>query len=106
MKRLNEFVKADDWKNEKHVPMIDAPESAKAGDWIEISVAVGKEIPHPNTTEHHICWIALHFVPEGAALSYELGRFEFSAHGQSAKGPNEGPVYADSRVTVRARLLS
>lgn len=106
MKRLNEFVKADDWKNEKHVPAIEAPATAKAGDWVEISVTVGKDIPHPNTTEHHMSWIALHFVPEGAKLSYELGRFEFSAHGQSAKGANEGPVYTDSRVTVRVRLLT
>ena len=106
MKRLHEFVKAADWKNEKHVPAIAAPASAKAGDWVEISVPVGKDIPHPNTTEHHMSWIAIHFVPEGAKLSYELGRFEFSAHGQSAKGANEGPVYTDSRVTVRVRLLT
>ena len=106
MKRLNEFVKADDWKNEKHVPAIEAPATAKAGDWVEISVTVGKDIPHPNTTEHHMSWIAIHFVPEGAKLSYELGRFEFSAHGQSAKGANEGPVYTDSRVTARVRLLT
>ena len=106
MKRLNEFVKADDWKNEKHVPAIEAPATAKAGDWVEISVTVGKDIPHPNTTEHHMSWIALHFVPAGAKLSYAQGRFEFSAHGQSAKGANEGPVYTDSRVTVRVRLLT
>jgi len=45
-------------------------------------------------------------VPEGATLSYELGRFEFSAHGQSVKGANEGPAFTDSRVTIRARLLA
>ena len=105
MKSLHDVVKSADWKSEKHVPVIDAPESVKAGDWVEVSATVGKEIAHPNTTEHHICWIALHFVPDGATLSYELGRFEFSAHGQSAKGANEGPAFTDSRVSIRARLL-
>ena len=66
MKSLHDVVKSADWKSEKHVPVIDAPESFKAGDWVEVSATVGKEIPHPNTTEHHICWIALHFVPDGA----------------------------------------
>ncbi len=104
MSRLCDFVKSDDWKNEKHVPVIDAPSSTAAGEWVTVSAAVGKSIPHPNTTEHFIAWIALHFVPDGAKVSYELGRCEFSAHGQAATGPNTGPVYTDSAVTVRVKL--
>ena len=105
MERLNELVKSADWKSEKHVPVIDAPDSAKAGDWITISATVGKEIPHPNTTEHHMCWIALHYAPDGEKVSYEIARCDLSAHGQSVKGANEGPVYTDSTVTVRVKLL-
>ena len=78
---LNAFVKTADWKSEKHVPVITAPATAKAGETIEVEVAVGKEIPHPNTVEHHIAWVALHFVPEGSPVSVELGRMGFSAHG-------------------------
>ena len=104
MSNLHDFVKSADWKNEKHVPAIEAPESAKAGDAVAVSVTVGKEIAHPNTVEHHISWIALHYVPDGSSVSYELGRCEFSAHGQSAKGANEGPAHTDSTVTIRARL--
>lgn len=106
MNSLHDLVKSADWKSEKHVPAIDAPDAAKSGDWIVISATVGKEIAHPNTTEHHVCWIALHFAPEGSTVSYELGRFEFTAHGQSAKGPNQGPAFTDSTVTIRTRLLS
>ena len=68
-KTLESFVKTADWKNEKHVPVIDAPASVKAGETFDVDVTVGKEIPHPNTVEHHIAWIALHYVPEGAQLS-------------------------------------
>lgn len=89
---LSSYVKSADWKTEKHVPVITVPETVKSGDWVKVEVAVGKEIPHPNTVEHHIVWIALHFVPEGLQTSIEVGRVELSAHGQAAK-PNEGPVH-------------
>ncbi len=106
MSRLGELVKSADWKSEKHVPVIEAPESVKAGELFSITASVGKEIAHPNTTEHHICWIALHFAPEGSKVSYELGRNEFSAHGQSVNGPNQGPVHTDSFITMRAKITT
>ncbi len=80
-KTLSEYVKTADWKSEKHVPVITAPESVKAGEAFEVEVAVGKEIPHPNTVEHHIAWIALHVVPEGSPVSVEIGRVDLSSHG-------------------------
>jgi len=106
MNKLSEFVKSADWKSEKHVPVIEAPSRVKSGEWFTISVTVGKEIPHPNTTEHHISWIAIHFAPANGKTTYEIGRFEFSAHGQSAAGPNQGPVFTDSTVSVRAKILT
>jgi superoxide reductase len=60
-----------------------------------IHVTVGKEIPHPNTTEHHIRWIRLYFKPEGGKFAYDLGTFEFNAHGESVDGPNKGPAYTE-----------
>ena len=36
-----------------------------AGEAFEVKVSLGKEIAHPNTTEHHIAWISLFFNPEG-----------------------------------------
>jgi superoxide reductase len=104
MDKLGEYVKTADWKSEKHVPAIEAPATAKAGEYVSVSASVGKQIAHPNTTEHHLCWIALHFVPDGGKASFEIGRYEFSAHGQSPNGPNLGPVFADSCVTTRVRL--
>jgi len=56
------FQKAD-WKKEKHVPFIECPNNVKS-DWIfEVKLGIGKEIAHPNTTEHNIAWISLLFKP-------------------------------------------
>ncbi len=106
MNKLSEFVKTADFKSEKHVPVIDCPDAVKAGEWFTVNITVGKEIAHPNTTEHHIAWIAVHFLPAGAKTTLEIGRFEFSAHGQSPIGPNQGPVHTDSSVTVRVKAIT
>jgi len=103
---LSEFVKSADWKSEKHVPVIECAATAKAGEAVAIAVTVGKEIAHPNTTNHHIAWIALHFAPTGAKVSIEIGRCEFSAHGASAEGPDKGPAYTDSTLTIRAKFAT
>ena len=106
MSNLSEYVKSADWKSEKHVPVIESPDTVKAGEWFAISVTVGKEIAHPNTTEHHIAWVVVHFLPAGGKVTFEIARVAFSAHGQSATGPNLGPVFADSTLTVRAKVTT
>jgi superoxide reductase len=104
MKKLGEFFQTADWKAEKHVPVIECPDSVKSKEKFDIKVSVGKEIAHPNTTEHHIRWISLYFHAEGEKFTYQVGHFEFSAHGESTKGPNEGPVFADHSVTCRMKI--
>ncbi len=84
---LSSMIKSADWKAEKHVPVIELPESIEIGKPFSVSVSVGKEIPHPNTVEHHIAWIALYYVAEGGSLPIELGRTDFSAHGVVATAP-------------------
>ena len=101
---LSEFVKSADWKSEKHVPVIVCADTTAAGAALDITVTVGKEIAHPNTTNHHIAWIALHFVPAGAKASIEITRCEFSSHGASGEGPDKGPAYTDSTLSIRAKL--
>ncbi len=104
MDKLGEFVKTADWKSEKHAPVIECDDTIAADRFVDINVSIGKAIGHPNTTEHHIAWIALHYLPEGSKTSFEIGRFEFNAHGQSVEGPNKGPVYTDSGVVARVKL--
>jgi len=99
---LCQHIKAADWKSEKHAPGIEAPDKATAGEPIEITLSIGKEIGHPNTTEHHIRWIELHYKPLVGNFTFDLGRFDFAAHGESPKGPNEGPVHTEPYVTVKA----
>ena len=106
MSKLSEYVKSADWKSEKHVPVIECPDTVKAGEWFAVNVTVGKEIAHPNTTEHHIAWIAVHFLPAGGKAIFEIARVTLSAHGQSATGPNQGPVFTDSTLAVRAKVTT
>lgn len=100
MPELSERIQKADWKEEKHVPVIEAPEKVRAGELFEVRVTLGKEIAHPNTTEHHIRWISLYFHPGGEKFIYDLGHFEFNAHGESTAGPNEGPVHIHHGVSV------
>ena len=78
---ISALVKSADWKAEKHVPVITVQGAFAPGEPLEVEVAVGKEIPHPNTVEHHIAWIALYYTAEGSQLPVELARANFSSHG-------------------------
>jgi len=104
MKQLAELYQTADWKAEKHVPVIDCADRVKAGEMFIATVSVGKEVAHPNTTEHHIRWIAVYFYPAGEKFPYEVGRFEFSAHGESTEGPNQGPVYTNHEVAISLKI--
>jgi superoxide reductase len=98
--KLGERIQEADWKAEKHVPVIECPDQVKADELFEVKVSLGKEIPHPNTTEHHIRWISLFFHPDGAKFTYQVGQYEFCAHGESVEGANKGPVYTHHEVTA------
>lgn len=98
VRKVTELFQTADWKKEKHVPAIDAPDVVKKGELVKLSLSVGKEIPHPNTTEHHIKWIKLIFWPEGEKFPYEIGIAEFVAHGSSAQGPNTSTIYTEPQA--------
>ncbi|MCX5716044.1 MAG: class II SORL domain-containing protein [Candidatus Omnitrophica bacterium] len=100
MSNLKELFQEADWKTEKHVPVIDAPDKAKKGVIIKITVFVGKEIAHPNKTEHHIRWIEVYFHPQGEKFPYQVARAEFNAHGESAQGPDTSTVYTHPETTA------
>jgi superoxide reductase len=99
MQDYGKLFQTADWKKEKHSPVIELPAKAKKDDKIEIKVSVGKEIPHPNKTEHHICWIIVVFQPEGEKFPYQIGNFEFSAHGASVNGADSSTVYTEPALT-------
>lgn len=104
MASILDHVQHADWKNEKHVPAIDCPDNVKADESFNVNATVGKQISHPNTTEHHIRWISLYFKPKDEKFTYVIGNYEFSAHGESTEGANEGPVYAGPALTARIKL--
>jgi len=100
MSDLSQHIQHDDWKKEKHVPVIECPDRVVSGENFDVKVTLGKEINHPNTTEHHIDWMSLYFKPENQKNILVIGNYEFSAHGQSTEGPNQGPVYTHHSVTA------
>ena len=107
---LSEIIRSEDWKKEKHIPVIEVID--KKEKTITVKVTVGKEIPHPNTTEHHIRFIDLYFLPEEEQFAYHIGREEFSSHGESIKGPNSSDIYTEPitfftfKTTKKGKLIA
>ncbi|ACK41731.1 MULTISPECIES: class II SORL domain-containing protein [Dictyoglomus] len=97
MVNIKDLFQSADWAKEKHVPVIEILEKDKEKG-VRIRVSVGKEIPHPNTTAHHIAWIEVYFQPEGDKYPYHVGRFEFVAHGATVQGPDTSTVYSEPVV--------
>jgi superoxide reductase len=100
MAQLSQVIKSADWKTEKHAPVIEVPTGIQAGTAFDVKVRLGKGVAHPNTTEHHICWISVYFQPDGAPVPFQVGHFEFTAHGESTAGPNQGPVYTSPSAVI------
>lgn len=82
MKRIGELYQSGDWKGEKHVPVIHAPETVKPGQEVEVKIIIGEEIAHPNTFEHNIAWVKVYFLAEGTKFPVEIASSTFSAHGE------------------------
>jgi superoxide reductase len=97
---ISELFQKADWKKEKHVPVIECPDTIKADEIYEVKVSIGKEIAHPNTTEHHIAWISVLFRPDGEKFPYHIGQFLFNAHGASTQGPNTSTIYTHHAITT------
>jgi len=101
MAELKDLFQSADWKKEKHAPVIEAPEKVKKGEAVTVKASVGKEISHPNTTAHHIRWIEIYFLPGGEKFPCQIGKFEFTAHGESALGVDTSTVYTAPEVNFK-----
>lgn len=102
--KIGDRYQTADWKAEKHVPVIECPGEVGSDEEFMVMVTVGKEIPHPNTTEHHIRWVQMYFQPDGEKFTYQVANCEFTAHGESAEGANAGPVYTESKAGASLKL--
>ncbi|MCM8777073.1 MAG: superoxide reductase [Candidatus Omnitrophica bacterium] len=96
---VKELYQSADWKKEKHVPVIEVIEKDKEKG-VKLEVSVGKEIKHPNTSAHHIVWIDVYFLPEGSKFPYQIGRYDFLAHGASTEGPDTSSVYTEPIIQL------
>lgn len=104
MSAIGAHVQSDDWKTEKHVPVIKVQGPAKKGEAFKVQLSVGEEVPHPHTTEHHIRYIKLLFKPEGEKFIVQLGTFQFEAHAESVEGANEGSAKCEPVVSTTVTL--
>ncbi len=100
MSDFEKIFQSADWKLEKHVPVIEAPDKVKKGELFQVKVTIGKEIAHPNKTEHHIRWIDVYFQAKGAKYPCQIGKAEFTAHGESTDGPDTSTVYTHPEATL------
>jgi len=92
MKRVGEiFYPPEREGKEKHVPVIDAPSEVKSDEPFQVTVTVGKEVPHPNTVEHHIKWIQVFAAIDGRNPVH-IATFDL------------GPTFAEPKVTFTMRL--
>lgn len=82
MGKFGDLLQTGDWKGEKHVPVIHAPETVGVDETFELQVSIGDEISHPNTLEHHIAWMKVFFKPEKTKFAVEIADFAFRAHGE------------------------
>jgi len=80
---IGKYLQTGDWKGEKHVPVIHVPDKIKEGEEFELKVSIGDAIRHPNTLEHHICWIKVFYVEKDGKFPVELATFNFQAHGEA-----------------------
>ena len=104
MPKIGELYQTGNWKEEKHVPVIEAPDSVSADEMFDVKVSIGKEVAHPNTPEHHIAWIQLYFHPEGEKFAYEVGDYKFMAHGATTADTDKGPVYTNHSVVTTMKV--
>jgi len=98
--KLGEKIQSADWKSEKHVPVISAPDAITVGEAFKVKVHVGAEIAHPNTLEHHIKWIDVYFQPEGDKFVYQVGHVEFAAHGE------KGAIFTSPLAIFKLQVAS
>jgi superoxide reductase len=88
--RLSELIKgADQEGKEKHVPVIELVDCPECGEKV-VKITVGKDVPHPNTVEHHIKWIMLYGVK--TALAVHVATFDL------------GPTYGVPTVVTHVNL--
>ena len=104
MAEIAQLYQLADWKSEKHVPVIECPDQVKGDEMFDVTVTLGKEVAHPNTTEHHIQWIHLYFKPDDGKFTYQVGSFTFGSHGASSDGADKGPVYTNHTVTASMKI--
>ncbi len=104
MAELSNHIRTADWKTEKHVPVIECPDKIGINEVFQVKVSLGKELAHPNTTEHHIRWISLYYHDQAGKFPHQVAHVEFSAHGESTDGPNTGPVYTHHEVVASLKV--
>ena len=90
--KFGEIIKGKEAEGkEKHVPVIEVEKGKGEGGADIVHVVVGKEVPHPNTVEHHICWVQLYGIKKDNQV-IDLGRCDFA------------PTYTEPNVRYQVKV--
>lgn len=77
MKACDVYKTGESEGKEKHVPEMELHKGKGKQDKDIVKVTVGKEVPHPNSVEHHISWVQLMGVKDNGNV-IDLGKFDFA----------------------------
>lgn len=89
--RFGEILKTREAEGkEKHVPEIEIKKCPECEE-DTVTVTVGKEVPHPNTVEHHIEWIQLYGLKRSGQVVH-LAMFDL------------GPTYTSPKVITHIKV--
>jgi superoxide reductase len=76
--KFTETIKSPETEGkEKHVPVIEIDRAHGKSKTDIVRIIVGKDVPHPNTVEHHIVWAELFGVKQNGQV-ISLGRTDFT----------------------------
>lgn len=87
--KFGDVLKSKDSEGkEKHVPVIEIDKGKGVSGADIVRVIVGKEVPHPNTIEHHIGWIELFGIKKDGQV-IDLGKCDFA------------PIYTNPNIRLQ-----
>lgn len=91
---------------QKHVPVLSAPDTVKKGEIVEVKVEVGKYHDHPNEHQHFIQWVKLRLGENQLAQSYFISEKGVPVVTFTVKIPHSGTLYALEHCTLHGTWTS
>lgn len=89
-----------EFKEERHIPLINIPKRIKKNEDFTVKVTVGKDALHPHTKDHYIRWIEVFFQTRDAIAPNEIRKFEFPPCEGGAATPEGSNASTPREITI------